>query len=363
MATGINTGFRYQALADKLRKLLKDGPYAVGTLFGSEHELSREQNVSRVTVRKASQLLVEEGLLERRPGKGLFVRSVQGARAGVIQVVAGNLAWEPCLKACRGVQEAARRGGVQVQIYDAHGSMELVIEQLRRLPDSQVSGAIIISLHAQAFVETLYDLHRRRFPFVMVDQRLRDLEVPSVTADNYDGGYRLGRLLLDAGHRRIAFIGYLVADTVMQRLSGLRDAIADAGLPFDRSLVAEINPDDRLGDWSHLVEPKTAELLGRAQPPTAIFASCDAVARSVYRAASAVGRRIPADLSVVGFDDDPLAQVLSPALTTVRQPFDEMGRSAFELLERLIADPSCAVEHRSVAVEVVARGSCARATS
>lgn len=363
---GINTGMEtsvkadaiYLSLASTMRQAIADRTYGPGDMIASEHELARREKVSRVTVRRASDVLIQEGLVERRPGKGLFVRAQDILpRALTIQVVAGNLAWEPCLQAARGVQTAAREQRALVQLHDAHGNEAEDIEMIRQLPDSGAHGAVIVALHSAAFVEALYGLKVRGFPFVLVDQRLRDLEVPSVMADNHGGGHAIGKHLIDLGHRRIAFVGDLVADTVQARMHGLRDAVSDAGLPFDRSLIVDLRPDDRLSDWTPQVIAQTLPLLQRADRPTAIFASCDAVARAVYQAARTVGLELPRDLSIAGFDDDPLAALLTPTLTTVKQPFAEMGREAFALLHASIRNRKAPVEHRQLAVQPVFRKS------
>lgn len=358
--TNRDTGSIYLALADRLRSAIVGGEYKPGDLIGSEHELAREGNISRMTVRRASELLVNEGVLERRPGKGLYVAQKQHTGIDLIQVIAGHLTWEPCLQVARGVQMAARERGIQVQLYDAHGDESLDMRVVRDLPHSPARGAVIISTHSPAFNEAMYGLKAEGFPFVLVDQRLRDIEVPSVTSDNYSGGYQAGQALIQASHTRIAFIGDLIASTVQERLDGLRDALGDAGLPFDRSLVSDLVVDqDRLGDWSSRVDESFAKLMAQPQAPTAVFCSCDAVARSVYRAAGRMGLQIPTDISVIGFDDDPLAEWLTPPLSTVRQPFREMGRVAVQLLGDHMVDANRAIEHRVLPVELISRGSVA----
>lgn len=378
MPTGNHSTAMYLALAATLRREIDERGLHPGDMIASEHDLARRENVSRVTVRRASEQLIKEGLLERRPGKGLFVADPgsapvhapspapaetsgrrQALAARTVQVVAGNLAWEPCLQAGRGVQAAARGDGGQVQLYDAHGHEAADLAVIRDLPDGPAQGAVIVALHSAAFVEALCALKLRGYPFVLVDQRLRDIEAPSVLADNHGGGLAVANHLLALGHRRIGFIGDLEADTVQARLAGLRDAVGDAGLPFDRSLVAELRPDDRLGDWSAQVEARCAGLLDRPDRPSAVFASCDAVARAVLDAAARRGLAVPGDLSVAGFDDDPLAVMTRPALTTVRQPFLEMGRAAYALLATRLADPHAPVEHRVLPVELVVRASTA----
>lgn len=353
------TSALYVELANSLRQDLASGRFRPGDAFASEHDLARRRKLSRVTVRKASDLLIGEGLLERRAGKGLFVRQPTLRATAIIQVVCGNLEWAPSLQATRAIQEAARPHGFQVQIYDAHGNMTEDLDAIRNLPGTPARGAIIFGLHSVAFAEAVYGLKVSGFPCVLIDQRLADLDVPSVMADNHAGGYLAGQALAGQGHQRIAFIGDLEADTVQQRLAGMRDAIGDAGLPFNRSLLKDVSSADRLANWSDHVDRQVRDLFAGQAPPTAIFASCDAIARDVYAALGRLGLMVPHDVSVVGFDDDPLAEVLAPPLTSVSQPFADMGRAAFALLHRRILEPHSPVEHRHVPVRLVSRASIA----
>lgn len=347
----------YEALAMRLRRAIQDGDFKPGQLIGSEYGLSRSERISRMTVRRASEVLLNEGLVERRPGKGLYVRAGRPATR-TVQFVAGNLHWEPSLRISRGAQQAGRDEGLSLQLYDAHGDLDLDLRMLNQLPESGMSGAIVLSLHSMAFNESLFRLKLRGFPFVLVDQRLQEIGVSSVTADNYAGGMQVGQLLLGLGHRRIAFIGDMVATTVRDRFAGLRDAVADAGIPFDRTLALDLQVEHtRLDDWSERVMECVRDAMKRPQPPTALFCSCDAFARAAYRSLAEVGLEVPRDVSVVGFDDDPLAEWLTPALTTVQQPFAAMGQTAMELLRELMENPRRPAEGRTLPVALVQRAS------
>ncbi len=353
----------YAALLDHIRGRINDRELKPGDMLESEYELARRVGISRMSVRKAITQLVVDGQIERRPGKGLFVREPNSVNR-TIQMVAGNLAWEPCILVSRGGQQVAKTLGVQIQLYDAHGDAELDLEVLRNLPRGNAVGAVIIALHSPQFNEAVFELKLKKYPFVLVDQRLHDIEASSVTADNQGGGYLAGQLLAKHGHQRIAFVGDLAADTVRDRLAGLRDAVGDAGLPFDRSLIVDLcSHHDRLGDWSAQVDSAVTDLMSRPNPPTGIFFSCDAVARTGYRTLAKLGLSIPTDVSVVGFDGDPLSEWLSPPLTTVRQPFMEMGKEAIDLLCKQMADPSARAEARVLPVELIERGSVAACKS
>lgn len=367
MATGPDERLPiYAELASRLREKIKAGSYKPGDWIGSEYKLAMSESISRMTVRRASKILVQEGLIERRPGKGLFVCDGRRSATRRILVLAGNLQWEPALQAARGVQQCSHDLGVEVFLYDAHGQLEQDLEMLRALPGRGYDGAVIISLHGMAFTKAIYELCRLRFPFVLVDQSLQDIDAPSVTADNYAGGYMVGEHLVGRGHSRLGFLGDTVANTVCDRLSGFRDAIADAGQPLDRRRIIELDASlERLGDWNEQVREGARCLMGLDEPPTAIFASCDAIAREILCVLAAMGCSVPADVSVAGFDDDPLGQWTKPNLTTVRQPFREMGRVALGMLIAQIDAPSegGAFESRVLPVELVERDSVAPPSS
>lgn len=154
-----------------------------------------------------------------------------------------------------------------------------------------------------------------------------DSEVPSIGAGNWGGGMAATRHLIELGHRRIGVVTgpmrYLCSQA---RLAGYRAALERAGLPFDDQLV-------RHGDFHHAAAKAAAlELLDLPHRPTAVFAGNDEQAAGVYVAAQQRGLRIPDDLSVVGFDDVPMAQWLFPALTTVRQPIAELAALAVRIV-------------------------------
>jgi LacI family transcriptional regulator len=137
------------------------------------------------------------------------------------------------------------------------------------------------------------------------------------------------------------------------RIDGYRYAVERAGHVVDADLV-------RHGDFQHEGGfRRGGELLDLAQPPTAIFAGSDQQALGVYEAARQRGLRVPQDLSVVGFDDLPVARWLSPPLTTVRQPLTEMGRVAAEMLVRLIDGSPLRSRRTELAAELIVRESTA----
>ncbi len=359
MSTGIETRLPvYESLVQRIRTDVQAEKLRPGVLIGTEHGLVRQTGLSRTSIRKAIDCLVEEGLVERRAGKGVFVRRPQSTMQ-TVQVIVGNLRWEPWAYFTQGAKAAAGRRATSVQVCDAHGSVDQDLDMLRELPRRGVDGAIIVSLHHLRFAELLFELKSQGFPFVLADERLRYVDVPSVMADNHGGGYAVGKALVEQGHQRIAFVGDLAAQTVEQRLAGLRDAVNDAGLAFDRKLVIDLQEgDNRLGDWSAQVMTQVQRLMNNQPRPTAIFFSCDGVAASGAKAIKAMNLRIPQDVSVVGFDDSSWLEFLDPPLASVRQPFMQMGASAMDmLLDQIAGRAPSPAEHRVFPVQYVHRPS------
>ncbi|ACZ43368.1 transcriptional regulator, LacI family [Thermobaculum terrenum ATCC BAA-798] len=169
-------------------------------------------------------------------------------------------------------------------------------------------------------------------PLVMVDHYVPGLEVPTVVPDNFGGAYAMTKHLLEQGHRRIGFVrGPSKYWTLGERLAGYLLAMQQAGLAPPPELIPP-----RVSHGEEKGYGETLMLLDLEEPPTAIFAVSDKTAIGVYRALNERGISVPGQISVVGFDDIELARTVSPPLTTVRVPCEEMGRVALERLLALI---------------------------
>lgn len=224
----------------------------------------------------------------------------------------------------------------------------------RRLASSGRAGAIIVTSELTRADQR--NLARARLPYVLIDPaaELPDPEVATVGATNWAGGLSAAQHLLGLGHRRIAVVGGPVAMLCSRaRLSGFSAALASAGVEVDPALI-------RHGDFRHRGGYRAArELFELPEPPTAVFAGSDEQAFGVAEAARVGGRRIPEDLSLVGFDDLPVSGWFSPPLTTVRQPLAEMGRTAAEMLAAMIDGREPHARQVELATELVVRSSTA----
>ncbi|GAB3833285.1 LacI family DNA-binding transcriptional regulator [Dactylosporangium cerinum] len=216
-----------------------------------------------------------------------------------------------------------------------------------------VGGAILILPPEPS--GQLEQLNATGFPFVVVDPRTRPpRDIPAVSAAHFAGARAVTEHLLRLGHRRIGVLAgpdnWLAGKA---RLAGHASALADVGRLVDRELVRAAEPTAQFGHHA------AGELLELPDPPTAIIGFNDKVATGVLTAAVTRGLRVPADLSVTGFDDIDLAQATTPPLTTVRQPLEEMGRMAVSLIIRLLDRHQLEGLHVELSTELVIRGTTA----
>jgi LacI family transcriptional regulator len=293
--------------------------------------LNGRPDVAPQTRRHIENVLKELGYVHQPP---------RPRRVGLIDLIFHDLsAWTTDV--IRGAEEAtlAARTRVAVSVIPTEAAVE---RWLRSLDRSRTDGVILVRTDlAPEHRERLAELQA---PVVLVD--------PVAGAGNRAGGLAATEHLIGLGHRRIGTItGKLAAPCSQQRLDGYRAALIRGGLPCDPALIFE-------GDFQYESARRAADAMLRLpDPPTAIFAASDEQAMGVYEAARRHGRRIPDDLSVVGFDDLPTTAWMSPPLTTVRQPLAEMAVVAVRML--LNGDAGAVSERAGLATRLVVRSSTA----
>lgn len=251
----------------------------------------------------------------------------------------------------KGVQEATRQAGFMPLIFSADHESDQERYYLERLVERSVDGLIISS--ASVTRDTIDDLLKpRQIPYLLFDQNeMADGDRVAVDADQ--GGYLVAEHLLGLGHQQFAL---LFPDqptaNIRERAVGFVRGLATAGINFDsdRSLVT--GSLTKRGGYQ-----ATAAVL--ATGATAVFAANDEMAIGLYRGLAERGLRVPRDLSVVGFDDIDLAEYVSPKLTTVAQPIEEIGIRVAELLVHRIQHPDAAPTKMILPVKLVVRDSTA----
>ncbi len=278
---------------------------------------------------------------------GYAPRQRRQRAAGLVDLVFTEFsAW--ATEIIRGAEEVALAERVRLAV-SATPSEKDEERWLASLARGKTDGVILV-------LTSLTPEHRKvlnalKVPIVVVDPDGQpDPTVPSIGAANWAGGLTAAEHLIELGHRRIATITGRPSVLCSQaRLAGYRAALERAGIPYDEQLVA-------FGDFHYESALAAASaMLSLPDPPTAIFAASDVQAMAVYEAARQHRLRLPEDLSVVGFDDVPMAQWMAPPLTTLRQPLAEMADLA---LRTLLHGDSGRYSHRvELATKLIVRES------
>ncbi|MFJ3489933.1 LacI family DNA-binding transcriptional regulator [Leifsonia aquatica] len=246
-----------------------------------------------------------------------------------------------------GVEAAARDAGYAVSAATCPSLDPSAIEEaMSRLADQGVEGIVLALplIHVTKAIEEL----TRSIPTITIDgSRTSTTEI--VAVDQSQAARLATQHLLDLGHETVWHVsGPTEWLDAVSRSEGWRSTLEAAGIT---------PPPELKGDWSPASGYQNGLILGRIPDVTAVFVSSDEMAFGVIRAFHELGRRIPEDISVVGVDDITLAEYCSPSLTTVAQPFDEMGRLAVEHLLRYITEPGTTLAPASVEPTLVVRAS------
>ncbi len=251
--------------------------------------------------------------------------------APLIEIVFHELESIWAMELIRGVENVAKTHGAGVVLTESGTRHAPGPEWMEAMLQRRPLGVVLVFSALPGEVKE--QLRARSIPFVIIDPAGDpDPDVPSVGSANWNGGLAATRHLVECGHRRIGVItGPEDMLCSRARLDGYRSAMTMAGLEVDPALIL-------FGDFH--VEggyDRATDLLSLPAPPTAIFAGSDLQALGVLEAARVQGLRVPHDLSVVGYDDVPLARWASPALTTIHQPLRQMAEEATQMLMRLRA--------------------------
>ncbi len=277
-------------------------------------------------------------------------RRLSRGRSMAIAVIAPFFTRRSYVERLQGIEHVLSAGGYDLILYNVE-TVARRDECLRALPRGErVDGLLILSLAPTD--EEAHRLVDQGVPTVLIDAYHETL--PTVTVDDRAGARMAVEYLIDMGHQRIGYIGEQLDENpfgfrpITERYQGYRAALSDAGLSF----VPDYHRQGFYG-WRE-ARRMGLDLLGLDEPPTAVFAYSDTMAFGVLEAAQQCDVRVPADFSVVGFDDVEIAQHFQ--LTTVRQPLYESGaRGAAYLLEMMESDDKRQDQHVILPTDLVVR--------
>lgn len=349
----------YLTVRQAVRSAIDAGAFGVGERLPSTKALSEQLNVSLVTVHRALQELVTVGVLRRGQGRGTYVHEEYldratlstGLRFGLVFHQECSLADSYHGQILEGVRQGADEYGADLVLLhfgedwrrECNGFLYVnpFADQLDRSP--------IVAEHGSG-------TGKRGRPIMVVGATFDRAGIGCIDTDNVDIARQAVDHLADLGHRRIVYVGGgdHIANNA-DRFRGFLEACRARGIERHDDDI------DRGNGWKFDPEQESQlrQVLSRADRPTAVFAAGYYYALGAYRIAQSMGLKIPADLSLVGVDDPPSAEHLSPPLTTVRQPLIQMGRTAVRSLFDLIGSSRSAVQLTKLKGELVVRQSTA----
>ncbi|MBN1438162.1 MAG: LacI family DNA-binding transcriptional regulator [Anaerolineales bacterium] len=332
-----------------IREVAKEAGVSVSTV---SRVLNGKDDISEKTVKKVLAVVQELGY-----ASSLAARGMRSHRTNVIGLIMPNVALYYSQEILRGVNRAITKLDTNLIIYTS-GVVDK--ENIARHERSYVAllnggitdGAVVVTPMATQFTTNA--------PLVIIDPNTETPDHPSIVATNREGALEAMKYLAGLGHRRIGHItGNMEQVISNERLLGYKEGLCAAGIPLNQDWI-------EIGDYTAETAVDCARrLLSLPERPTAIFAANDLAAMGVYQVAGELGLRIPADLSVIGYDNLHETAYLNPPLTTVDQFIEQMGAVATEMLAKLVngeplpANPAGESNLYKIPTRLVIRNSCA----
>jgi DNA-binding LacI/PurR family transcriptional regulator len=349
---------KHHLISARLRERILQGEY--DEQIPGQRVLAEEFGVNFLTVRKAVNTLVKDGLLTKHPGKGTFVTRLKREQTFNIAAVLGGLSFGfggHHSKLIQGIQEEAARHDYDL-IYRPHLGDPQVEQQAIEdiLARKKCDGVLVWPTRREAS-QAVPLLQRNGIPFVVVmrvDPESRD-KVNYVIDDDVEGGYLATKHLLDLGHRKIGFVARAPREGQgeifeEERWLGFVKAHKEAGLKPGPWLQA-----DWLTGSESDRKPVSRKFLGRLEGLSGLFCVTDRLALHVLGMARTAGRVVPDDLAIVGYDDLDAASLFD--LTTIHQPLEEIGAEAVRVLLQEIDGEGRALARKKLVPRLVVRGS------
>jgi LacI family transcriptional regulator len=280
-----------------------------------------------------------------------LARALLHGRTGTVGVLIPDISNPYYAEVVRGVEEVISASGRRVLLCNTNRNAEKTSWYMDTLLKARVDGVVIVGGGSTRLASFLRPLETYGTRVAVIGRH--NLPFPSVQVDNAKAAREVTEYLLDLGHTGIACItGPADSYTVEDRLAGYRAALRARGIRVRSRLIVEGNFEESGGYAG------ARQLLQAGDRPTAVLAANDRAALGVLAAASDAGVIVPDQMSVVGFDDVPLASFLRPALTTLALPSADLGREAALLLEQ--EQPAPARQTRELPIRLVIRDSCSR---
>jgi LacI family transcriptional regulator len=316
-----------QTTLKRIAEKLGVSPTTVSRVLSGQ---ARKYRISKETEAAVRKLAREHNFVPNQVARGLRLK-----KTSTIGLIIPDISNPFFAAIARQIALGARRHGYSVILCDSQDNVELEIQSLELLRTQNVEGLVLCPVGQSA--DHLKMFERGRLPIVLADRYFPTLQMAYVASDNVAGAREATAYLIQRGHRRVACLqGLRGASPNEDRLRGYRDALAAHRIPVDDGLIVG----DSFSEQNGYIETK---LLVRAQKPfTAILALSNLIALGALRALAEENIRVPDDVSIISFDDQPYLAYLATPMTAVAQRHHELGDVAVKLLFDQIRSPQAA---------------------
>jgi len=329
-----------QQIREQITWLIADGVLKIGDKLPSIHDLSEQLGVNLHTIRQAYHQLEDDGLVESRQGRGThiipfnlsnLINAAGDTRSHTVGVVVPNWSNPFYHNFLQGVESVAAANKTMIFLCMTQDDPLTAWREIARLVTKGVDGLLIVSHDIDAILDKENDPESiAGIPCVSVDSP--DSSGYVVNIDLFSAGYQATQHLLELGHQRIALMTYYKDFHNVKPINrGYEGALKDAGVKIDKNLICKVP-----GFQFAAGKQGMRNLLKSDALPTAIFAITDLMALGAMKVIKEAGLRIPDDISIVGFNDIPMVEVVEPPLTTVFAPSETLGRESMKMLRQLI---------------------------
>jgi GntR family transcriptional regulator of arabinose operon len=333
---------KYDFIIRDINNKINSGFFKLSDQLPTEMEMTKIYNVSRITIQKALGILVNEGIVDRTPGKGSFIKSVPPSRKinEHIHFIFINSAKET-ITMYNEADKVLSNSGYKISIQITNDSLERESEIVKRLISTNAKGIIIYPVFDEGNNDLFEELINSNFPIVFVDRHPSNLPCSCVMSNGYLSSFMSVEHLVKAGHKKIAFLSHDLEHfkVIKDRFKGYVSALKRFGLEYDEKYVfhpSKQSDNSEQKGRQHDFELYVKRILKMADKPTAIICSNDINAIDCIHYANQLGLKVPKDISIIGHDDIEVSSKTSPPLTTIKQPYELIGETAAKLLIDMI---------------------------
>jgi len=281
-----------------------------------------------------------------------IAKSLVNKQTNVIGVILPVIASRYFANALSGMMEVAEARGYHIMFCQSDESFEKEVNAIKKLISIRIDGLLISVSKNTQDIEAFLKLQQKGIPVVFFDRALEKVNASRVTVDQYEGAFRAVEHLIERGYKRIAHLaGPRELSIAAERRNGYRDALAKYHMPVKENYILHCE-----GFHAEALE-MVKRWFETDDKPDAIFAVNDSSAIICMKYLQSLGYRIPHDIAVVGYNNDPVSEVVWPALTTVMQPSHEVGKLATQMLIDEIENGATTIQEKVLHTELLVRAS------